>query len=545
MEILKNKSIIASAILTSLAISGCSSTHTMKFDDTQQKNKKVVEQDFEKHLKTLNPTIDKIGEERKGFFVNKNNFYLEKKETTNFPLAFRKNIAYTMEDEGSSSDFSASIFKMSGIQIEFIIDSGADSSSGSDFSDITDLVNGNNSSDSAGVYFTPDESETSSKPASGHMLKSFEFEGSLKELFDYVSIVNDLKWQYDENAEKVFFHETTIETFYIYEQNLEIKSKSKISTTSSGDAGDASSGNTQSVEFTKQEDAWEDIEKTIGTMLSSKGKVSFNRRQGTVMVQDNDYVLSKVRNYVKDVNDESTRTIDVNISILNVKLNDSNSMGINWSYVNNNLTSSLLGGFDAVVGGGLPASAKYGGNLLNITSDDGVNALIGMLGSIGSVSIESSTGFQTLNNNPVSFQVTQNQDYISEIKKDIAAQSDRETFTAETDEAKDGLTLTLTPRIIGEEVLIDYSMSLTVFDGFAESPIENLQLTKTSNKNFNQSVIQSNGQTKVIMAFQKESKNTKSQSPFSDTIWMLGGNEEYSAQKEIVVITSTPYFKMN
>jgi type IVB pilus formation R64 PilN family outer membrane protein len=545
MKILNNKSIITSAILTSLAISGCSSTHTMKFDDTQQKNKKIVEHDFEKHLKTLNPTIDEIGEERQGFFVNKNNFYLEKKQSTNYPLAFRKNIAYTMEEEDSSSEFAASLFKMTGIQVEFVIDAASSSDSNTGFSDITSLVSGNNSSDSAGVYFTPDGDDSGGKPSSGNTLKSFQFEGSFKELLDYVSIVNDLKWQYDENAEKVFFHETTIETFYVYEQNLGIKSKSKISTTSSGDAGDSSSGNTQSVEFTKEEDAWEDIEKTIDTMLSSKGKVSFNRRQGTVMVQDNDYVLSKIRNYVQDVNDESTRTIDVNISILNVKLNDSNSMGINWSYVNNNLTSSLLGSFDGTLGLGTAVAGKYGGNLLNISSDKGVNALIGMLGSVGSVSIESSTGFQTLNNNPVSFQVTQNQDYISEIKKDIAAQSDRETFTAETEEAKDGLTLTLTPRIIGEEVLIDYSMSLTVFDGFAESPIENLQLTKTSNKNFNQSVIQSNGQTKVIMAFQKESKNTKSQAPFSDTVWMLGGNEEYSAQKEIVVITSTPYFKMN
>ena len=46
------------------------------------------------------------------------------------------------------------------------------------------------------------------------------------------------------------------------------------------------------------------------------------------------------------------------------------------------------------------------------------------------------------------------------------------------------------------------------------------------------------------MAFQKQDTKTATQGPFSDTLWFLGGQEGYSTNKEIVVITATPYFEI-
>ena len=46
------------------------------------------------------------------------------------------------------------------------------------------------------------------------------------------------------------------------------------------------------------------------------------------------------------------------------------------------------------------------------------------------------------------------------------------------------------------------------------------------------------------MAYQKEDSKTSSQGPFSDTLWFIGGNESYSTNKEIVVITATPFFEL-
>lgn len=529
-----NKKIISLSIAVAIT-TGCSSTHTPDYEKTKEKHIISANDKFEEIVTTLKPTLSNIGEERKGYFVNKDNFYVEKRKKTNLPLVFRKNISYTLESEKTASDFSAEIFKITGIQTDFI--NSNPSSKTED--DAVGLF-----ADSTGSISVPNT--TTSKPSDVNYIKPFNFSGTVEELINYVGIVNELKWKYDEKADKVFLYELSTETFYVYEQNLDISSKNKITTDSNGDSGGNSSvGNKQDIEFSKKESAWDSIEDGIEKFVSEKGKFSFNRRQGTIIVQDNDYVLAKIRNYVEDINKEATRSITVDVSILNVTLNNSKSMGLNWQYVNESLKSSLLGGFDMGVGLGQTLTGDdFGGNLLSIKTNNGLNALVGMLGTVGSVSIQSSQTFPTLNNNPVSFQVTRNEKFIASIDRKTDETTGDENIQTETETVKDGITLTLTPRIIGEQVLIDYSMSLNVHDGFAPSPVAEVQLPISSNKNFNQSIIANNGQTTVIMAFNKETDRTKSQSPFSDTLWMIGGNESHSKQKEIVVITSTPYFSI-
>ena len=145
----------------------------------------------------------------------------------------------------------------------------------------------------------------------------------------------------------------------------------------------------------------------------------------------------------------------------------------------------------------------------------------------------------------MSFQITQNADYVASIDRKTNNETGDENVSTEIDTVKDGVTLTVTPRIIGEEVRLEYSMSLNVNDGLVQAPgVDGVQLPRESNKDFNQSIIASNGQTTVVMAYQKEDSKTSSQGPFSDTLWFLGGNESYSTDKEIVVITATPFFEL-
>jgi len=219
----------------------------------------------------------------------------------------------------------------------------------------------------------------------------------------------------------------------------------------------------------------------------------------------------------------------------------------------------LLGGFDLTAGLGSVSNslenATLGqlgtldplnnGNFFGIQTNDNFNVLLGMLNQLGSVNISTITTFPTLNNHPMSFQITQNADYVASIDRRTNNETGDENVSTEIDTVKDGVTLTVTPRIIGEEVRLEYSMSLNVNDGLVQAPgVDGVQLPRESNKDFNQSIIASNGQTTVIMAYQKEDSKTSSQGPFSDTLWFIGGNESYSTNKEIVVITATPFFEL-
>ncbi len=561
---------------------GCSTTHTKKFEDEHLRTKEMFDKEFPDYVKKATPKQDQIGQEHKGFYVADDEYFIERQEEEILPIEFNMDTAisfdeYMKEEEDiPASLVSSQIFKKTGIKVEFAVDMQAFNDTASNMG--ANIVGANGlpsnplqaivpqagiAQDSSGSFGL---NNTQNSERNQIKIRPFEYEGQLRDVLDYIGVVNNLKWKYDESSDKVFFYEQAVETFYIFEQAIEIKADNTITTRTNSQGGGGSGGsqgaqmgNNQQMQFSKEENAWEDIENELEQMLSGKGKIAFNTRQGTVVVQDNDFVLSQVRDRIDKINAEARRTVTIDFSIVNVKIDDSNNLGINWSYVNDSLKSNLLGGFDLTAGLGSVSNslenATLGqlgtldplnnGNFFGIQTNDNFNVLLGMLNQLGSVNISTRTTFPTLNNHPMSFQITQNADYVASIDRRRNNETGDENVSTEIDTVKDGVTLTVTPRIIGEEVRLEYSMSLNVNDGLVQAPgVDGVQLPRESNKDFNQSIIASNGQTTVIMAYQKEDSKTSSQGPFSDTLWFIGGNESYSTNKEIVVITATPFFEL-
>jgi type IVB pilus formation R64 PilN family outer membrane protein len=545
-------------ILLSLGLiaAGCTSTHTSKYEKAYKESDESIKDEYKARLKQATPMQDNVGQEHSGFYVDVDSYFIERAEEEVLPIEFNVNTAIMFKEDTPVNEVAADIFEKTSIKVEFIIEQGAFSDASSDSSAPVPAPQIGVGADAAGTFsgmpMMPQESKENT-------LKKMDYEGSLREILDYVGVINNLKWKYDEKSDKVFFFEQSIETFYIYEQAVVIKSDNKISTSTDASGEGSKLGNDQKISFTKEEDAWGDIEEEIKSMLSGKAKIAFNKRQGSVVIQDNDFVLSKVRDRIDKINIEAKRAVTVDFSIVNVKLNDANALGVNWSYINDSLKSSLLGGFDLAAGlgqaapslggselGGLSSLIPlYKGNTYGVQTGDNFNVLIGMLNEVGSVNVNSRTTFPTLNNHPMSFQITKNEAYVASIDREKNSETGDENVSTEIETIKDGITLTVTPRIIGEEVRLEYTMSLNVNDGLMQAPgVDGVQLPKESNKDFNQSIIAKNGQTTVVMAFQKQDTKTASQGPFSDNLWFLGGQEGYSTNKEIVVITATPYFKM-
>jgi type IVB pilus formation R64 PilN family outer membrane protein len=558
-----NKNLLAYSIGL-LVLGGCTTTHTEKYEDEYLKTQEAFKEKFPDFVEKATPKQDNVGQEHKGYYVDVDNYFIERQEEEVLPIEFNIDTGLSFEEEKPVNEVSAMLFKKTGIKVEFILDAGsfqeAAGAAGAELpaDGALSLLSTNGVGADATGLLQPQvfSGQTGNKE---DMLKPISFEGTLRELLDYVGVINNLKWKYDELADKVFFFEQSIETFFVYEQALEIDTSNQISTKTDSSGGDgASLGNQQKISFKKKEDAWNDITEELKSMLSSKGKIAFNTRQGSVVVQDNDFVLSKVRDRIEKINDEAKRTVTVDFSIVNVKVNDGNNLGINWSYVNDSLENALLGDFGLSTGLGSVAQSlngtdigsvgsllpTYGGNTYGIKQDN-FNVLLGMLSEVGSVNISTRTTFPTLNNHPMSFQITQNEDYVASIDRETNSETGDENVSTEIETVKDGVTLTVTPRILGEEVRLEYTMSLNVNDGLVQAPgVDGVQLPKESNKDFSQSIIAKNGQTTVVMAYQKEDNKTGSSGPFSDSLWFVGGSESYSTNKEIVVITATPYFKL-
>lgn len=543
-----NKKIITlmvSSVLT-VSIAGCSSVHTKGYDDVKAKHDSLAKDKFERIRESeFNRKKDPIGMIIDDtHYVDVSKMYVEKEQRVALPLVFENQISFVSKDGMRSQDFTAQLFRDTGVLIEFIPSStasnsnfGGQSSAGGMAADSAGII------DLFGVTANSGGSSGSSKPDT-IKIKPLEYDGKFSNFLDYVGVLHDLKWKYDEDSGKVFFFDTSIKTFYVYEKNMDVTSTNSITTSASGSSDAGTSGNNQSISFTSSESPWSDIEETVESLLSDNGKVTFNRRQGKIIVEDNDYVLSKIGDYLDSVNKAATRQVAGRVDVVNVKLNDSNALGVNLNYLNEGLTNNLFGNFSASLNlGGSLDGGGFGGNALAITSQNNVNGLLGFLSTLGTVSITASAEFNTLNNNATSFQVTSNEEYVKSYQTESNDLGTSDRFSVETGVIKDGITMTVTPRIVGEQVMVDFSLALSTNDGFnPESPVPQIQLPRTSNKNFSQTILSDNGETRVLMAYTKEGADTNKTGPGTTNLWFLGGTENFSKQKEVILITSTVYF---
>lgn len=532
----KIASLVSVAIVTSF-LNGCSSTHSKDYEDAYLKNKQTVFDDFKKYEEETKKTNNEIGKEHLNtYYIDTENYFLEKKEKKELPLVMNYDINYTSNVEVPIKDFLSHIFKITGVKFNSSVVSidGESISKGKK----------NKNSDSTGVIFN---NGSQNSEESELMIKPFTFNGKLKDMIDYVMILNNLKWFYDDSTEQVFVHNQNIEVFHIFEDNNVLKSENKLSISSessSSSNGGVSGGNQQDITNKKEEDNWALIKENIQSLLSDNGKVSFNPKHGTVIVQDNDYVISKIRKIVDEMNENYNKMVYLNFDLLNVKLTNDKALGLNWGYANEMLKSKALGGFSANYSlGEAPTVTGYGNNLLELTTNSGLSALVGMLSSVGSVSLTYNVNTKTTNNTPVSFQISSNQDYIKKVTKENNRQLNDTTYSYETDIIRDGSTMTITPRIIGDNVAIDLKAALNTNDGFAESPVSEVQLKKESNKNFGINFTSKNGETNIVFVYSRKNNETTSSSPFFDNLWFAGGNESKKAKNEVVVATLTPFFQ--
>jgi hypothetical protein len=251
--------------------------------------------------------------------------------------------------------------------------------------------------------------------------------GSLEDLFNYIAVANDLKWKYNQKLNKVFFYMFTSQTFSINEQNINNFSD------------------------------WDSIENSIETLLSEKGKVSFNRDNGTVLITDNDLALIKVQEHLNKINKTINQKVTMDFSIITIKLKEQSNVDLKLIekalHQNDyNYTVASPDGVDA--------------NLLEKSKSGSVKSLISTLKTLGNVSISNKV-FSSLNNKESSFHLSDNNFII------------------------------VKPKIVNENIMFSYLMN-----------------DKNNSNEINQTMISKNGQTNILMLLSDDKTITKGMKAF-------------------------------
>lgn len=532
--------------LTPLLITACS-THTQKWQEENKDYHKST-QEFKDVHSQMRPNEVRYVEFNSGYYVDKTPIQIIK-DKKNLPSIFYKELEMFAPNPVNLTDFAAEVYQKSNVSIKFI-DNRTVSTERNSGSSRTTSNNANNG------YVPPPFPEVAGgstiDPISTTIVEvdksksetendiSLDYKGELRGLLDYVAVKKNLKWRYDVTTNKVFFYPLETETMTVFAVAEDINMKSTVTTntsssnssSSSDSDSEASSSNEQEITFNQEQKYWDDVTKTVQSMLSTEGRVSYNKTQGKVTVTDNDYTLSQIKNYIENLNSDAYKQVTIDFKIVNLKLDDARDLGVNMNFINDRLNINF--------GNGAITADNAFGSIAWTKGNDKI--LFNVLDTLGTVKVDTNISVVTANNMPVPVQVTQNQAYIKERRIESGSTDSDPIEEVTTDTVSQGVTATITPKAMGQNVLLNYSMNLAVIDSLETAPGDTkIQLPITSTKNFVQRLTIRNGESKVIAAFEKTDSKTGSKHPFNPSLWFVGGQETFSKEKEIILLIATPY----
>ena len=543
MENKKFKVSVLAMSVGSVLLSGCSSTHTEKWNEADQsfdKNEVKFNQ-AQEQIKPKDRPLTKIVDD---FYVDTAPMAIIKEDKTSLPSIFYSNFTMLYKDRPVAlNDIAGEIYVRTGLSINFInnekIPKKEDSKDetekdGDVIPPPTPYFDPSQAAQKEEIiYDDKKEEETADNIYIDH-------QGTLKQLLDFIAVKKGLKWKYDQSSNKIFIYKYDTRTFTIMGFGEEIERDNKITTSmgANGSGGSeqsaSSTANEQSITIKAKTAYWNGIKGSIKDLVSLKGSVTFNDVQGKIIVTDNDFVLSSIDSLVENLNKDAFREIMLDVKVINLTITDKRNIdaSINIKGINDKFNI----GFGSAI------------DLLNIPDntvsfDDGkTSAMLQMLDHLGKAKVENSINVVTMNNMPVPLQLTQNRSYLKQISTEEDSDSGNETTEVEVGLVAEGITMTATPKAVGQNVMLDYSLNLSTIDSIEKAPGDvQVQLPITSAKNFIQRTNLRNGVPRVIATIERNVDSNDSTHPLNENLWMLGGSEGVNNKKDVLMVIVTPY----
>lgn len=342
------------------------------------------------------------------------------------------------------------------------------------------------------------------------------YSGSLTGFMNLVAAYYSVNWKSEASGLRFFLLDSR--TFRVAALPGDTRMSSavdSVSSSSSSSGGSASatqmgsSSNSTGVSYAALS-VWTALESSIKQMLSAKGKVVASPATGTITVTDTPSILSRVTEFVNYQNASLDRQVSVNVRVLSVELNDSDSYGINWDSVYSNLNSAA-NPFSVALKTTFPMTVGAGSLVLSSPATStsrwaGSSAMISALSTQGKVSELTSASLVTLNNQASPLNVGRRVSY-------LAASSSSQVLNAGTTTTltpgtlQTGFSMTLVPHILSDrDLLLQYSIDLSSLLKLSTitSGDSSIQVPDVATSNFIQRVRIGSGETLVVAGFDQD-----------------------------------------
>lgn len=375
------------------------------------------------------------------------------------------------------------------------------------------------------------------------------YSGTLTGFLNLATTYYGIFWKAEGSGLRLFMMES--KTYKIAALPGDTRLSSNVESASNGSAGgtgstqSGTSSNSTGIAYTGLS-VWVSLQESIKQMLSPAGKVIALPATGNIIVTDTPNVLKQVTAYINEQNKSLNRQVAVNVRVLSVELNDTDSYGINWDAVYANLSSisnpyslALKTAFPSVTGAGnLIISAPITGTKSG--SSAVISSFISALSTQGRVSELTSATLVTMNNQAAPVNVGRRVSYLASSSITAATVAGGvPTVTLTPGTVQTGFSMTLVPHIIDDkEMLIQYSLDLSSLLQMKQitSGQSMIETPDVSTSNFIQRVRMQTGETLVVAGFDNDNLSAVANGIGSAQNQLMGQRNGTSKRSMLVVV---------
>lgn len=373
---------------------------------------------------------------------------------------------------------------------------------------------------------------------------SLRHTGTVETLLDYITSKVNLFWKWDQDHIEIFRLETKTITFDGDPTVAKFDSSSTTSksTTAEGQANSSSTNSHSTGLSTEYGSVFAELNDAINSMISSEGRFNVSVSMGKVTITDTPAVVSKVEEYVEEMNKTINRQLLIKAQVYEVTSDVNGDFGADWSAG----FPSFLPEVD------LKLQSSTGGVIPNVSlgvagSDTDSKTMISALNKNTNASLLTSASVYTKNGQTVPVQVVDERYFISEVNA-TRNEDASITYQPKSDVITSGFSMTVTPRVDSQgDISMRLAVDMSQLNGIEEKFYGQngdgvtLGLPDRSGKNFVQNVSLESGKTLMLSGFERVEKSTGVSSVAGKGLWWLGGRKEGGNRKVMTVIMVTPY----
>ncbi len=285
------------------------------------------------------------------------------------------------------------------------------------------------------------------------------------------------------------------------------------------------------------------IEAILGKEVDEGASVSGSKASGAITVTARARTMRDVRKYVKSMNDEFGKQVMVKVRVLTFESTKNNSFGIDWNLLRTT-TSGVLNFASSSSGGVVNSLDDIGSLGYSVASGsklDGSTVFINALKEQGNVAIVTEPTMLVTNNRMGEIERLRKEGYVKNVSiPTVTSDSSSEYAEVTQGVVSEGFTMRLLPKIVGDEVLMQFSTTVSKLGRFGEVDLPNVSI-KTPNmseERFNQPITAKDGMTIVLSGYNQGTTSYGEKKSFENEA--LGGNHGSDvASQTIVLLTPT------